>query len=593
MGKDNIGSNSIVVISDDEDDNIVKDCSVIVIHDSDSDNGWQFGESMFWGPNSPKRGKANSTLPTTDANAKSDGKRKREANEGSSNAENHKKAKNDPGDFVDEGQSQKARRICTGKTTSHLYSTRSSSSGKKDAVGPGSSVLEHYKNGTSTQISASQSRPSTSAPLREITPGTGITKSGYKNIPHLTTDTAATSNKTKDCPICPGGFSSCGSKLKKHFMKTHVFRYTLCTKCNMSFQNKEEEREHFNQPEHAIACPYCYLSEEMPDDKLILHLMEVHDPHTHPWPCPRCGTKVNSPINLVEHYRTKHYVYASWQPGFACVQCGKKDLNLKSGLAHYIRDHNAVSNYGVLRSLQKMFGVEWSLQLRLPPNETSSSKDKKVVRSTTTHTRATSNKEKKCTSKERQNKGKHLMPKGDQCVQPKDAGKIALPGQESEHHPSDTTAAQELKLPCGQIENLSKFVHILFVDLDNWGKFFELPYLLPNVFVWGFCGGAYNMKKYKNAPPLYQKLVQEKRFFSHPKCGKSKNAADFALCVQAARLDLILPVHIPFTVLSGDKGFDELRMQLASSARKIHLVDPHQIAGPDLLNGILNSIGEQ
>ena len=577
MGKDNIGSNSIVVISDDEDENIVRD--VVVIHDSDSDNGWQFGESIFWEPYSPKRGKANSTLPTTDANAKSDGKRKREANEGSSNAENHKKAKSDPRDFLDEGQSQKARRICTGKTTSHLYSTRSSSSGKKNAVGPGSSVLEQYINGTSTQISSSQSRPSTSArPLREITPG-------Y----------AATSSESKCCPICPGEFSSCTSthQLKIHFMKTHVLGYTLCTKCNTSFENKEL-REHFNQPEHAIACPYCYPREEMPANKLALHLMNIHDPHTRPWPCPipECGTKVESAIHLVEHYRAKHYANASCRPGFACVRCGKKDLNLQSGLAHYIRDHNAVSNDETLRSLQQIFGVEWSLQLQLPPNEAPSLKDRIVVRSTTTRTRATSNKEKECMPKEKQNKGKRPMPKRDQCVRTKDAGKIAQPRQESKCHPY-TTAAQELKLPCGQIENLSKFIHILFVDLDNWGKFFELPYLLPNVFVWGFCGGAYNMKKYKNAPPLYHKLVQEKRFFNHPKCGKSKNAADFALCVQAARLDLILPVHIPFTVLSGDKGFDELRMQLASSARKIHLVDPHQIAGPDLLNGILNSIGEQ
>lgn len=603
MGKDNITPNSIVVISDDEDDNITKHCPVIVI-DSDSDDGWRLRESVFMGPT---RAKVNSplSLPTTEAIVKSDRKRKRAANESTSNAQNHKKAKNDPG----EGQVQKARAICTGKTTSHLYSTKSSSSRKKNAVGPGSTVPEHDGKSTSTPVCSSQSQPSTSTcgPLDEITPGsTGITgQSGIKILP--VPNTAA-----KNCPICTGGTSTCviTDNVKKHFTDTHIFRYHRCIKCNMDFQDKEKLRQHLNQPEHAITCPYCHPNKkEVPACKLALHLMEIHNPHESSWPCPfpQCGVKVTSHIRFVEHYRAKHYIQANSLPGFGCVQCEKKDLDVQSGLAHYIRDHNVVSDNGTLRSLERMFGVEWSLQLQLPPNEAPSLKDRKVVWSTnataaTTHTHTTSKKGKvtNATSKKRKvtmsEKGqcKHLHSlsnKGKQPKPKKEASKIARSRQESENHPPDTTATQELMLPCGRIENLSKFLHILFVDLDNWGKFFELPYLLPNVFVWGFCGGAYTAKKYQ--PPLYHKLIKEKRFFSHPKCGKSKNAADFALCVQAARLDLVLPVHIPFTVLSGDKGFDELRMQLATSARKIHLVDPHHIAGPELLNAILNSIGEQ
>jgi hypothetical protein len=62
--------------------------------------------------------------------------------------------------------------------------------------------------------------------------------------------------------------------------------------------------------------------------------------------------------------------------------------------------------------------------------------------------------------------------------------------------------------------------------------------------------------------------------------------------MQAARLDLQLPMHIPFTVLSGDKGFGELKTQLASSSRQIHLVDPHH-QETDILYATLASIGEK
>lgn len=143
------------------------------------------------------------------------------------------------------------------------------------------------------------------------------------------------------------------------------------------------------------------------------------------------------------------------------------------------------------------------------------------------------------------------------------------------------------RIPLG---SLSKFSHILFIDLDNWKKFFELPYPLPSgVFVWGFCGGNYTSKKKMSTH--FTALVHERRFYQHPKCGTTKNAADFALCVQAARLDLLLPMNIPFTVLSGDKGFGELKAQLDSSPRQIHLVDPHH-QEPDILHAILSSIGQ-
>ena len=65
-----------------------------------------------------------------------------------------------------------------------------------------------------------------------------------------------------------------------------------------------------------------------------------------------------------------------------------------------------------------------------------------------------------------------------------------------------------------------------------------------------------------------------------------KDAIDFALCVQVARLDLQLPIHIAFTILSGDKSFSELKNQLKCSSRQIHNIDPHS-EDPGILSGLL------
>ena len=126
---------------------------------------------------------------------------------------------------------------------------------------------------------------------------------------------------------------------------------------------------------------------------------------------------------------------------------------------------------------------------------------------------------------------------------------------------------------CGT--NLASAEHVLFIDLDNWQRFLSLPHPLPpKLFVLGFCGGNYKDTK-RLWSSHFRALVKEKRFYQHPKCGKSKNAADIALCIHASRLDLQLPKHIPFTVLSGDKDFRELKAQLNLFQRQVHLVDPH------------------
>lgn len=40
-------------------------------------------------------------------------------------------------------------------------------------------------------------------------------------------------------------------------------------------------------------------------------------------------------------------------------------------------------------------------------------------------------------------------------------------------------------------------------------------------------------------------------------------------------MDERLPKHIPFTILSGDKGFLEVERQMKMSSRKMVVIDPH------------------
>ncbi|XP_061846486.1 E3 SUMO-protein ligase ZNF451 isoform X2 [Colius striatus] len=142
------------------------------------------------------------------------------------------------------------------------------------------------------------------------------------------------------------------------------------------------------------------------------------------------------------------------------------------------------------------------------------------------------------------------------------------------------------------LDYLRTMTHIVLVDLDNWGSFFmHLPANLnQGTFVWGFQGGQSNWK-----PPVqcksYNSLKRIGCFFLHPRCGTRREAADFALCVHAGRLDEHLPKQIPFTILSGDKSFLELESQFKMTQRSAHILNPHHIKG-DMMCALLNSISD-
>jgi hypothetical protein len=166
---------------------------------------------------------------------------------------------------------------------------------------------------------------------------------------------------------------------------------------------------------------------------------------------------------------------------------------------------------------------------------------------------------------------------------------------------SDTEEGAENDLSCQNIEEevelpdldyLRTMTHIVFVDFDNWSNFFgHLPgHLNQGTFIWGFQGGNTNWK-----PPLsckvYNYLNRIGCFFLHPRCSKRKDAADFAICMHAGRLDEQLPKQIPFTILSGDQGFLELENQFKKTQRPAHILNPHHLEG-DMMCALLNSISD-
>nr|XP_030125346.1 E3 SUMO-protein ligase ZNF451 isoform X3 [Taeniopygia guttata] len=142
------------------------------------------------------------------------------------------------------------------------------------------------------------------------------------------------------------------------------------------------------------------------------------------------------------------------------------------------------------------------------------------------------------------------------------------------------------------LDYLSTMTHIVLVDLDNWGSLFaHLPANLnQGTFVWGFQGGCSNWKPPEHCK-IYNYLKRIGCFFLHPRCSTRREAADFALCVHAGRLDEHLPKQIPFTVLSGDKSFLELENQFKMTQRSARILNPHHIEG-DMMCALLNSISD-
>ncbi|XP_078061932.1 E3 SUMO-protein ligase ZNF451-like [Mustelus asterias] len=184
------------------------------------------------------------------------------------------------------------------------------------------------------------------------------------------------------------------------------------------------------------------------------------------------------------------------------------------------------------------------------------------------------------------------------CSSPKEAPRDNDTKASTSHEAFPATAVEkdatnheeDIELP--DLDLLRTMTHLVFIDLDNWAGFFNhLPgHLNQGTFFWGFQGGKNHWKPPENCP-VYNFLVNTGCFFLHPRCSTRKDAADFAICMHAGRMDEQLPKHIPFTVLSGDKGFEELKNQLKKTMRPGHILNPHQMEG-ELMCALLNSISD-
>jgi hypothetical protein len=74
-------------------------------------------------------------------------------------------------------------------------------------------------------------------------------------------------------------------------------------------------------------------------------------------------------------------------------------------------------------------------------------------------------------------------------------------------------------------------------------------------------------------------------------CGTRADAADFALCLTVGRLDAAVARSVPFTLFSGDRGFDEVLSHLGD--RPVMRLDPHHVRSDDGTLAMLRSVVER
>ncbi len=84
-----------------------------------------------------------------------------------------------------------------------------------------------------------------------------------------------------------------------------------------------------------------------------------------------------------------------------------------------------------------------------------------------------------------------------------------------------------------QTDYLAGMRQVVFLDLDNWSGFFSrLPGPMPDkTFVWAFYGGDMEWRA-PDKLPAFMYTKERGLFHLHGKCGRTKDAADFALVLK-------------------------------------------------------------
>ncbi|KNH04269.1 zinc finger protein [Perkinsela sp. CCAP 1560/4] len=136
--------------------------------------------------------------------------------------------------------------------------------------------------------------------------------------------------------------------------------------------------------------------------------------------------------------------------------------------------------------------------------------------------------------------------------------------------------AQEIPRPFSTVVSFDRknVNHVILLDLDNVCDFFlkadvaekvlcappvGLPFLVPNgVFIWCFNNVKLNMMQNTAGSRFFYSLLENQMVEFDIPAGTGKNSADTVLALCVGRLGTLCPDHIPFTLISEDRSFDEL-----------------------------------
>ncbi|GAB0492500.1 hypothetical protein MMPV_003763 [Pyropia vietnamensis] len=124
-------------------------------------------------------------------------------------------------------------------------------------------------------------------------------------------------------------------------------------------------------------------------------------------------------------------------------------------------------------------------------------------------------------------------------------------------------------------DRAAPLTHVLAVDADNYCRFLTLlPASLPSsVGVLIFYGSAAPLRLPRPLPRGLAAVARRRRLQLYP-AGHRHDAADFLLTVTLTKLHGQLPKAVPFTIVSGDRGFEEVATALRD-CRAVKLYDPH------------------
>ncbi|XP_043919279.1 E3 SUMO-protein ligase ZNF451 isoform X2 [Protopterus annectens] len=351
------------------------------------------------------------------------------------------------------------------------------------------------------------------------------------------------------CGLCEDLYFDEEQHFLNHYETYHGVEYVfVISHDEVQDKNEEVSTPVETSPQLACGCRESYNSKTLEKEDTLRCKNNLLKKGILWYRCCLCQVTAQSARDMADHLKDGHAGTQIAKESFVvkCHTCGKYFSDFKSSHQHYHKKHCFLKNPQ----------IEGTFGLKLNPNVFKFT-ERSTSESVSQQKTAVSQKRKSFTS------NREKVPKEEE---------------------------NEEELP--DMDFLSTMTHIIFIDLDNWASFFNrLPKELnQGTFIWGFQGGKNNWRKPEKCH-VYKYLKKIGCFFLHPRCSDRKDAADFAICLHAGRLDEQLPKHIPFTVLSGDKGFLELELQFKKTQRPAHVLNPHHIDG-EMMYALLNSISD-